>query len=89
MSNTLINHVKNQDIAGIDAALAAGANVNYKDSEGRAALHYAAASGRVDILDILINGGADVNINDANGMTPVHYAAAGGIPSNDLMKMKA
>lgn len=81
MNNTLINHVKSQDIAGVAAALTDGADVNYKDSESRSALHYAAAAGNVSILKILINAGADVNIQDADEMTPLHYAACGRIPA--------
>ncbi len=59
--------------------LAAGADVDAQDKDGRTALHIAAESGRHDCALILIlAGGANVNKPDHEGKTPLHLAVIWG-----------
>jgi ankyrin repeat protein len=56
--------------------LAGGADFKAKDSEGKTALHYAAASGNVEVLELLISKGVAVNDKDTRyGRTPLYRAA--------------
>jgi hypothetical protein len=59
--------------------LASQADVNAKDGDrgwrgGWAPLHYAADSGRKDIVQLLLANHSDVNTKDNDGWTPLHYA---------------
>jgi len=51
-----------------------GADFNQGDSSGNTALHYAAAYGWVDCLDVLIKAGADQNQANALKLTPLTVA---------------
>ena len=55
-----------------------GADCNAKDAgEGQTALHIAAGSGAVDIIELLLTRGVDVNFQRASdGYTPLHLAVA-------------
>lgn len=56
-----------------------GADVNAKDKDGVAALHYAAGRGELSMMKVLIKNGANVNIkNNYGGKTPLHYAVGKG-----------
>ena len=70
------------DLAGVQAALAAGENVNSADpTTGWTALHAAAASpfySSDTIVNLLIGAGASVNAVASNGFTPLHAVAANG-----------
>ncbi|KAH8434584.1 ankyrin repeat domain-containing protein [Aspergillus melleus] len=63
-----------------EVLLEAGADPNIADSQGRAALHYTAASDRFScgFIRDLIKGGADVNQVDNNLKTPLHEAVKTG-----------
>ncbi|XP_047426188.1 ankycorbin isoform X2 [Mugil cephalus] len=52
-----------------------GANAVKLDSEGKSALHVAAARGLTDCLSIILAHGADLSITDAAGFSPLHLAA--------------
>ena len=52
-----------------------GIPIDATDSEGRTALHIAAISRSLCIMDTLLSRSADTDIQDSSGMTPVHYAA--------------
>lgn len=45
------------------------------DSEGKSALHAAAAQGQTECLGIILSHGADLSITDAAGLGPLHLAA--------------
>ncbi|KAF5751771.1 ankyrin repeat domain-containing protein 2 [Tripterygium wilfordii] len=66
------------DIEGLKAALAAGANKDEEDSEGRTALHFACAYGEVKCAQILLEAGATVDALDKDQSTPLHFAAGYG-----------
>ena len=68
---TIFVVVTNGDLAGVQAHLDAGVEVNAKDNGGWTALHYAAWHGRKEIVELLISKGADVNAKDNSGYTPL------------------
>jgi ankyrin repeat protein len=49
--------------------------VNEKDSGGRTALHYAAASGHIDATVVLINEGGELDCKDTDGWTSKQVSA--------------
>jgi hypothetical protein len=50
-----------------------GHNINYQDSYGSTALHYASANAYIDIVELLLKNGADINIRNYSGDTPLMY----------------
>ncbi|XP_034094499.1 ankycorbin isoform X2 [Gymnodraco acuticeps] len=52
-----------------------GASSVKLDSEGKSALHVAAARGHTDCLAVILAHGADLSITDAAGLNPLHLAA--------------
>jgi hypothetical protein len=69
----------------IAALLAARADPNLADDEGRAPLHLAAAStvgGSLDVLKLLLEYGADINQRGKDGATPLHEAVTSWLRSN-------
>ena len=63
------------NIEAVNQYLAAGADVNAKDSAGGTALHGAVFRGSKEVAELLISNGADVNAKDKYGRTPLHEAA--------------
>jgi ankyrin repeat protein len=53
-------------------------HVNDRDDKGRSPLHYAAAEGDADTVQLLLANGADPNARDAAGVTPLVMAHATG-----------
>ncbi|XP_008064432.1 acyl-CoA-binding domain-containing protein 6 isoform X2 [Carlito syrichta] len=51
-------------------------DVNVKDEEGRALLHWACDRGHKDLVTVLLQNRADINSQDNEGQTALHYAAA-------------
>ncbi|KAJ6818444.1 ankyrin repeat domain-containing protein 2A-like [Iris pallida] len=66
------------DVEGLKAALAAGADKDEEDSEGRRALHFACGYGEVKCVQVLLEAGAAVDALDKNKNTALHYAAGYG-----------
>ena len=69
------------DLAGVQAELDKGVDVNAKDENDEAGwtpLHRAAQKGHKEITELLIANGADVNAEEEDGWTPLHYAALNG-----------
>ena len=64
--------------ATLDVLLQHGANVHDQDIQGSSALHYAAANGRVEIVQRLLSSGADANLRDSEGRTPLIRLASAG-----------
>ena len=64
------------DLAGVQAELDKGVNVNAKEDDyGWTPLHNAADYGHKEIAELLIANGADVNAKGMAGFTPLHLAA--------------
>ena len=55
--------------------LKAGAELNHKNSWGGTALQWAADSGNVEVVKLLVDAKADVTIGDQTGLTPLIVAA--------------
>ncbi|XP_072504590.1 acyl-CoA-binding domain-containing protein 6 isoform X4 [Notamacropus eugenii] len=51
-------------------------DVNMKDEEGRALLHWACDRGHKDLVKVLLQYTADINCQDNEGQTALHYASA-------------
>jgi len=66
------------DLAGVQAELDKGVDVNAKTDYGMTPLHFAAYSGHKEIAELLIAEGADVNAKEEGGGTPLLYAAIRG-----------
>ncbi|CAG9986375.1 unnamed protein product [Clonostachys byssicola] len=58
--------------------IAAGANVNLRVGEGKAALHHAAEQNDRALVQQLVEAGANINIQDMLKRTALHLAAAKG-----------
>jgi murein DD-endopeptidase MepM/ murein hydrolase activator NlpD len=72
----LFNLVKTDDLASVQAAIEAGANVNAQDEYGQTPLMYAASSStNPDILAALLKAGATINAQTSAGWTALMYAA--------------
>jgi uncharacterized protein len=72
----LIATTLSRDSRAIRDAIAAGADVNEVDRDGRTALHHAAIHGDLGAVELLLEAGAQPNISDSDGWTPLHFAAA-------------
>jgi ankyrin repeat protein len=75
MSAELIEAVGTGDMDSVRRMLAAGADVNSRDSEGSTLLMLASHAGNLAMVLALIKAGADVNACDERGWTPLMKAA--------------
>ncbi|KAL8507933.1 hypothetical protein ACS0TY_018474 [Phlomoides rotata] len=73
------------DLEGIQELLDSGTTVNFRDIDGRSALHVAACQGRADVVDLLLCRGAEVDVEDRWGSTPL--ADAIYYQNNDVIKL--
>jgi ankyrin repeat protein len=56
--------------------LRCGADISYRDKEGRTLLHDAVRRDREDIVYLLLKHGADINAKDKYGYTSLHWAVS-------------
>ncbi|XP_057792273.1 integrin-linked protein kinase 1-like [Salvia miltiorrhiza] len=73
------------DLEGIQELLDSGSAVNFRDIDGRSALHVAACQGRTNVVDLLLRRGAEVDVEDRWGSTPL--ADAIYYKNNDIIKL--
>ncbi|HEX7598712.1 MAG TPA: ankyrin repeat domain-containing protein [Polyangia bacterium] len=73
------------DLVRVRDLLAAGADPNVRDEDGRTPLHQAVLGNSLAILLLLIEAKADLNAADHNAWTPLHFAAQEYLP--DLARM--
>ncbi|CEJ87492.1 hypothetical protein VHEMI04432 [[Torrubiella] hemipterigena] len=60
----------------VQILLEEGADVDYKDTEGSTALHWAVAEGHVETSRVLLSNGADPSSEDNYNNTPMHWTVA-------------
>ncbi len=84
-NQALTETARNGDLAGVQAALNDGADVNHVDDIGWTALWWAASKGYTDIARLLIEHGADVNHADAHGYTVLSWTATKRYP--DIVRL--
>ncbi len=71
----LLEPARTGNLDAIRAGIAARADVDQRDAEGRTPLYLAAQQGHVDVARALLAAGANVNIADRNADTPYYVAA--------------
>jgi len=72
----LIDAVKTGQLARVEEALSAGADVHQQDEQGWTPLNWAAGKGSVEIVSLLLNRGADVFRTGRDQRTPYKIALA-------------
>ncbi|KAL4203682.1 hypothetical protein AMTRI_Chr01g105130 [Amborella trichopoda] len=78
MNNSWFMAARYNDIDDIINLASEGVSLDLKDSQGRTALHMAAANGHLEVVDYLIRNGADPNASNMENNTPLHYACLNG-----------
>ncbi|NEJ83518.1 hypothetical protein GR268_44460, partial [Rhizobium leguminosarum] len=68
--------IHNQDYKVVKQLLKAGADINFRDNEGRTYLHLAVKNNQFAIFQALVDAGANVNAKDNYGNTPLHVVAS-------------
>jgi uncharacterized protein len=72
----LIDAVKTGQLAKVEEALNAGADIHQQDEQGWTPLNWAAGRGSVEIVSLLLNRGADVSRTGRDQRTPYKIALA-------------
>lgn len=62
----------------VEILVAAGSDLEARDTAGMSCLHHGAAQGRHETVKMLLDKGADIEGRDGLGMTPLHWAASEG-----------
>ena len=74
----LLQAIKRKQLAIVHAFLAAGADPDSRDEQGRPALIWAVAAGRPEIVRFLLEQGADPDAEDPAGTTALSLATERG-----------
>jgi ankyrin repeat protein len=83
---SVVSAVHVEDLDKVRELIQEGASINVKDQRGRTALHYAAAQGHKEIVELLLANGADVNASTNFYMkTPAEFAMGAG--HNEVAKL--
>uniref|UniRef100_A0AAY5EHE3 Acyl-CoA-binding domain-containing protein 6 n=1 Tax=Electrophorus electricus TaxID=8005 RepID=A0AAY5EHE3_ELEEL len=73
----IFDYCRENNIDQVSKALSSmNVDVNTKDEEGRALLHWACDRGHTELVTLLLHHNADINSQDDEGQTPLHYASA-------------
>lgn len=78
LNEELIKATKNNHPDEMLRLIEAGADVNYKDEFGVAALHWATNHADSHTIEVLVEHGADVNVQNAQGMTKLMQMSSFG-----------
>jgi len=73
--------VSKQSQANVEIAkllIQGGADLNYRNTEGNTALHWASGNNKLTIAKILVEAGAEVNVRNEDGLTPLVWAMIRG-----------
>ncbi|XP_059840826.1 acyl-CoA-binding domain-containing protein 6 isoform X4 [Hypanus sabinus] len=73
---TIFDHCRENNIDHVLKALSNNVDVNLKDEEGRALLHWACDRGHKELVGMLLQQKAEINSQDSEGQTALHYASA-------------
>ncbi|XP_032883761.1 uncharacterized protein C1orf21 homolog isoform X1 [Amblyraja radiata] len=74
---TIFDHCIENNIDHVCKAIVSkNVDINQKDEEGRALLHWACDRGHKDLVKMLLEQKAEINIQDSEGQTALHYASA-------------
>lgn len=66
---------KRNDIGLLEKKISEGFDVNKKDYLQATPLHWAAAYGNTESIDLLLKNGADIDAEDGKNSTPLHWAS--------------
>ncbi|XP_053178391.1 acyl-CoA-binding domain-containing protein 6 [Scomber japonicus] len=73
----IFDYCRENNIDHINKAISSQkVDVNTKDEEGRALLHWACDRGHKELVSVLLQHKADINCQDNEGQTALHYASA-------------
>ncbi|BAV46469.1 hypothetical protein MesoLj113a_34410 [Mesorhizobium sp. 113-1-2] len=87
--NTLFDAIAAGDKAGVERALASGADVDSRARDQATLLIAAALDNQLEIAELLLGKGADVMARNSGGFTPLHAAAfSGSLPIAKLLLEK-
>ncbi|CAF1786408.1 unnamed protein product [Brassica oleracea var. botrytis] len=74
----LLEAARYNDIDDLKSLAFDGVSLNSRDSQGRTALHMAAANGHMSIVEYLISQGVDINALNEENNAPLHWACLNG-----------
>ena len=75
---TIVDAVRQHNLAKVRALIAAKADVNATDTDGATALHWATYIQDATLVDTLLRAGAKPNVVNREGVTPLEMAATYG-----------